>query len=291
VSEGFYKRRRGILEHLEAGKISLLDSGIHDFLNLKMNAVVGSGKGIPPGIVFTSARAICAQCPLAANEREVRRSLERLERLGWIKRWQTRGKHGNYPILVARSSVHNPAGIEYRINAAETTDWREPVLILAATCPGGVRDVSADREVRIENREKPKATAPKTTAPADSRFHPLIDAYYEEQKKIGINPNCDRSDFASLKAWLKRNPNRTIGSILASLSNALASSDPYPLRPGFRLREFLEHESKYQLGPLARNVRPLQVQNPTPVPPRSQEATKEAKRKLQEYGVKGMVAC
>jgi hypothetical protein len=37
MSGGFYKRRRGILEHLEAGRISLLDLAVHDYLNLKAN--------------------------------------------------------------------------------------------------------------------------------------------------------------------------------------------------------------------------------------------------------------
>ena len=289
MSEGFYKRRRGILEHLEAGKITLLDSGIHDYLCLRANGIKGSGSNIPPGVVFTSSKAIKALCPREFSERTIRRALSHLEEIGWIKRWMRAGNRGNYPILIARASVHDLSGTEYRINAEATTDWREPALILAAECPGSVHEVSTYREVRIENREKPKASAPKTAAPADRRFQPIINAYYEEQKKTGIEPNCDKTDFASLKAWLKRNPNRPIDGIFVSLSNALASSDPYPLRPGFRLREFLEHESKYQLGPLARNVRSLQIQ-PSTILPKSQQVSSEAKKKLQNYGVKGF-AC
>jgi DNA-binding transcriptional regulator PaaX len=127
---GFYKRRRGILEHLESGKISLLDSGIHDYLCLKMNGVIGSGCNIPPGVVFTSSKAIRALSPKGISERAVRRSLANLERLGWIKCWKVRGKHGNYPVLVARSSVHDDEGNEYRVIGGETTDWHNPKLKL-----------------------------------------------------------------------------------------------------------------------------------------------------------------
>ena len=46
---GFYKRRRGILEHLEAGRISLLDLAVHDLICLRANAVVGNGSFFSAG--------------------------------------------------------------------------------------------------------------------------------------------------------------------------------------------------------------------------------------------------
>jgi len=107
LGEGWYKRRRGILEHLEAGKVSLLDSAVHDFLCLKANGVVGTATTLPPGICITSAAAIHALCPKQISERAIQRSLEHLESIGWIRRWNMRGKRGNYPILVCRLSVHD----------------------------------------------------------------------------------------------------------------------------------------------------------------------------------------
>lgn len=124
---GFYKRRRGILEHLESGTIGLLDLAIHDYLCLKINSVIGNNCSIPAGECFTSAAAIYAICPKEVSERTIRRSLEHLEALGWIRRWTTPGKHGNYPVLVARASVHDMSGKEYRVNAESTIDWRSPV--------------------------------------------------------------------------------------------------------------------------------------------------------------------
>ena len=132
---GFYKRRRGILEHLEAGEISLHDLAVHEFLCLRANPIVGNGSAVPPGVCFTSAAAICALCPREAEERRIRRSLQHLEEQGWIKRWMTPGRHGNYPVLVARLIVANSTGNEYRVNTEATTNWRQPKLASAASCP------------------------------------------------------------------------------------------------------------------------------------------------------------
>jgi len=60
MSVGFYKRRRGILAHIQAGAVNLLESGIHDYLNLISNLVIGNGYDIPAGVCFTSAVAMAA---------------------------------------------------------------------------------------------------------------------------------------------------------------------------------------------------------------------------------------
>ena len=167
MSEGFYKRRRGILEHLESGRINLIDLAVHDYLNLKSNLVIGSKSSIPPGVCITSAAAIHAVSPGQPSERAIQRSLEHLERIGWIKRWIVRGRRGNYPVLVCRGSVHDLSGKEYRINGEETTDWRHPkwtpVGELSASTGIGDEFVAGNREVRNEKGEKPTKAAAKTT--------------------------------------------------------------------------------------------------------------------------------
>jgi hypothetical protein len=158
MSGGFYKRRRGILEHLEAGRISLLDLAVHDYLNLKANLVIGNGFSLPAGVCITSAKAIHATCPSQISERAVQRSLKHLQKIGWIKAWGIRGKRGNYPILVCRASVHDLSGNEYRVNGEETTDWRRPTFVavgdLSSLASEADPKLSGDREVRSENREK-----------------------------------------------------------------------------------------------------------------------------------------
>jgi hypothetical protein len=158
LSAGFYKRRRGILEHLEAGRISLLDLAVHDYLNLKANLVIGNGFSIPAGVCITSANAIHATCPSQISERAVQRSLKHLQKIGWIKTWRVRGKRGNYPVIVCRASVHDLSGNEYRVNGEGTTDWRRPVYAavgdLSSLASEADPKLSGDREVRSENREK-----------------------------------------------------------------------------------------------------------------------------------------
>lgn len=153
MSGGFYKRRRGILEHLEAGRLNLLDLGVHDLLCLKANQVVGNGSIFPPGVVITSAAAIAGVCSAQyTGERAIRRSLERLERIGFIKRWQAPGRRGNYPILINRFAVRDLSGTEFLVNAENTADWNHPVLESAVDAPRSVRDLSADnKEVKNKN--------------------------------------------------------------------------------------------------------------------------------------------
>lgn len=154
---GFYKRRRGILEHIEAGKIDLLENGIHDFLSLKANLLIGSDCSIPVGCVYTSAPAIHAHCK-RVSQRTIQRILEHLEAIGWIRTFREPNQRGNYLTLICRASVHDLFGNEYRINAEATTDWRhpvyEPVGQVSPETVNAVRKVARHREVREENGEK-----------------------------------------------------------------------------------------------------------------------------------------
>jgi len=138
----------------------------------------------------------------------------------------------------------------------------------------------SNKETKSGHRREP--SQPDKQRQADPRFQPIIDFYYQDTRRVGIEPGCDPSDFGCLKSWLKRNPERTIESVLTSLHNAIASTDHYPLRTGFRLREFLEHESKYQRGPLLK-AGPKPVQPIAPAP--RNELTPSGSRKVEAYGV------
>jgi hypothetical protein len=185
MNQGFYKRRRGILEHLEGGKISLLDLAVHDYLNLKANLVVGNGSSVPPGVCITSAAQIHTTCPRQISERAIQRSIEHLCEIGWIKTWRTPGQSGKYPILIARSSVADLSGNEYRVNAVATTNWRSPVLESvgdsAQGCPKPVTPILIGG--RKEKLEEPLE---------------FVKFYQEYPRKVG------RSE--ALKAWKKLKP-------------------------------------------------------------------------------------
>jgi hypothetical protein len=167
MSEGFYKRRRGVLEHIDAGTIDLLDDGIHDYLSMKANLVIGNGYKLPAGVVKTSAAALHAKCK-RLSERTIQRRLNHMEEIGWLKfsPWRTPGKRGNYVVVICRASVHDLSGNEYRVNGEKTTDWRYPVYELVAdvsvSCRRSVGEVSGNRE--LENREVRRKKNPAPSA-------------------------------------------------------------------------------------------------------------------------------
>jgi hypothetical protein len=134
-SAGWYKRRRGILEHIESGTIDLLESGIHDYLSLKANLLIGSPCSVPVGVVFTSAPAIHIHSR-RVSERTIQRCLEHMEQIGWLKTWKVDGKRGNYPVLVCRGSVHDLSGNEYRINGEKPRIGVNQYMSLSGKCRG-----------------------------------------------------------------------------------------------------------------------------------------------------------
>lgn len=159
---GWYPRRRGILEHLDKGTISLLDLAVHDFLCLICDHETG--------VAYASSEKIHALCPVEINARAIRRSLAKMERIGWIKRFCIRGRRGNYPILIAKYFVRDTSGNWMSVNAEKTTDLaniqfdavhdaafltsradREPV-------PEPVPELSGIQEVRTEKPEHKKPT-------------------------------------------------------------------------------------------------------------------------------------
>jgi hypothetical protein len=170
---GFYRVRRGILEHVESGKIGLLDFSIYIWLGLKAD--------YKTGLAISSAQMIHQLAPRqfvrASSVRTIQRSLKHLERIGWIKTWKIRGNHGNYPILINKFSVYQSVADkngkvvteDLWTSVEKTTDWKhvvfEPVaeetntLVgddvaeMSLRCRRGVAEVSPSKEVRTK---KPK---------------------------------------------------------------------------------------------------------------------------------------
>jgi len=222
---GWYPRRRGILEHLENGTISLLDSAVHDFLCLTCDHKTG--------LAWSSAKKIQLLAPVDLNERAVRRSLEKLAELGWIKRWVQKGKRGNYPILIARfyvkcfgilppSSVRDVSVIPsakpsanmsvkwWKVNADRTTDWRniqyDPVRedVLEdvreenekseATLPGERRSLSGLQEVKTldpqerEHTQDRGARYTKTLMTLTAQLQRFLSGHIQEMKSGKLLP-------------------------------------------------------------------------------------------------------
>lgn len=238
MSGGFYKRRRGILEHLEAGTISLLDLAVHDFLNLKANLRIGGRSSLPAGVCLTSAAAIHAMCPAQISEKAVQRSLAHLEKIGWIRRWNVPGKRGNYPVLICRASVHDASGNECRVSGDETTDWRNPVYAPVSESyvkrPRTVQLLSSDREERGEKEKKTKL-APEIAAvvpmPALAEWIPedAWAAYLKlrKEKRAKVTPEAVDLLIRKLDAW--RHVGQDVREILErSVMNGWTGIFPLP---------------------------------------------------------------
>ena len=129
MGKAFYRRRLAVLEHLKAGTITIFDDGLHDIMCMKAQHQVGNGSAIPPGVWIGSARTLWFLSCRQDEERKIRRSLEKLERLGWIKRWHRQGETGDYAILINRLVVRDQDGNDFSVKAEDTKDWKYPVLV------------------------------------------------------------------------------------------------------------------------------------------------------------------
>lgn len=219
---GFYKRRRGVYEHIMDGTIDLLEDGIHDFLCLGANLVIGGDSSKPAGICFSSAPAIHAHCR-RVSERTIQRCLEHLETINWIKTFRAPNQRGNYPVLICRATVHNLSGDEYRVNADATVDWRHPVYepvgqLSPETSNSGGYKRGERREKRVEKKEGtapqsgtlplPLAVKPVIFLPLNTgEEHPVLPNEVEEW--AGLFPAVDvEQALRSMRGWISAHPER-----------------------------------------------------------------------------------
>jgi hypothetical protein len=259
MSAGFYKRRRGILEHIEAGTIDLLEDGIHDYLSLKANLVIGNGFPIPAGVVSTSAPALLACCK-GVSVRTIQRRLNHLEKIGWLKfsPWRIPGKRGNYMVVICRASVHDLSGTECRVNGERTTDWGQPVYEpvgeVSVNYAQNVGEVSGYREVEKQRGEKRRPAA-KPTPPADSRFQSFFSLAYEVYRaRNGQPPTWGGKDKKILKQFLAEQPHITLEEWERRYRNYLDSTDRFIRSQGGSLAYFANHFDSFANGPIFEKV-------------------------------------
>jgi hypothetical protein len=264
---GWYPRRRGILEHLDTGSISLLDLAVHDFLCLTAD--------YRTGVAWSSSEKIHALCPAEINSRAIRRSLSKMENLGWLKRFCVRGRRGNYAIVIARYFVRDASGNWLSVNAERTTDWRnvqfdavhDESFLASEPVRDPVGEVSGIKEVRTEEAKNKKGTALSAKAlrvkPAkrhfenrkkvDPRFEQVKKFFFEEyERRFSIPPDFDGGDGTTLNRFLRRR-SEPAETLIVWLTNAFDSSDVPTTWERFRLREWCGRAAKFANGPLIRN--------------------------------------
>jgi hypothetical protein len=248
---------------------------------------IGTQADTRSGIWKGCAKSLSGE--IGIPERTARDILEKMEHGDYIRRFAVPGRHSCYPILVHKFLITNGEHDGEQLNAIDSDGPDELSYFpceqsVERNGEQGVEHGAAQKRLKTLERRSKETSAAKTAANPDGRFQNIVKAYFDGMKKIGIEPTKDRSDFGALGAWLKNNPNRELESVLASLRHAFVSTDQYPLRPGFRLREFLEHEAKFQRGPLLKSTPKLVLQtNLGPAP--KNELTSAGAAKLAAYGV------
>jgi hypothetical protein len=179
---GYVPKRRGVLDHLQARRLTLLEYGAYDAIILLADKASGRWWG--------SAKALAALCGAGdLTERQARHILESLANKGYIRRFATPRAHGNYPILIDKYLVTFGALSGLRLNAATSDDWRKPVY---EKCLEHGAEQGAERApIRDLRREKrDKAAAPPAA-----------------WKVIGIERPCGDQGFQEFweTSWAARN--------------------------------------------------------------------------------------
>jgi hypothetical protein len=204
---GFYRRRRGILEHLQTGTITLFDAGVHDFLCLNAQSRVGIGSTMPPGIWIGSATKIWLLTSRSAPMWLIKRSLSKLARIGWIKRFHSQGQRGDYPILIARFYVTDDKKNDFVVDAERTSNWQHPVLepIERFVPDRHLKRISSVPEVHclLQDLEKARKLDKKPSAPAQAPSQEAVSLATLLKERILGNNSMARITSAQEINWAR----------------------------------------------------------------------------------------
>jgi hypothetical protein len=152
MASGYYKRRRGIYQHLETCSLNLLDLALHDWLC--GHAQPFMGQNVPAGVWLGSSMVIYEKTGRDPefNPRRIRRRLERLEELNYIRKFRI--NKTTFAYVVNKQTVYSVTGSEYLVNAVETTDWRHPKyevdLLVTGSRPAPMSNIRDYRDKETE---------------------------------------------------------------------------------------------------------------------------------------------
>jgi len=203
---GFVKIRRGILDHLLCGIISIFEFGIYVILHLQADYRTGVWTG--------SAPRLRAAGPRGARMRDLQRALQRLGQIGFIRIFRIPGKRGNYHVLIHKFESTDTALIGRRLNAFKSSSWEE--LVFEACIDDDTdgadndTDIAPDNDTdgalkgnRLNGSKSSGSQAPASGACAESATDSCTGARtdtaryqeeeQEEEKERSLNPTRSRS--------------------------------------------------------------------------------------------------
>lgn len=238
-AEGFIKIRRGLLKHLELGRLTAHDLGLYLAILLQANYRTGLWVG--------SAAKLFAIFPKENTLRRTQRSLERIEQIGFIKRFRVPGRKHNYPVLINKFECTKGVLTGYRLNAEVSTDYRHPVYDhvteLTLSCHGADAELTPIQEVRSKKEEEEVRGERKTgvllPTPSKRKSFPVDFTLSPELASLAIKRGLDpTATFAHFKDHHTAKGSRFVDWV-AAWRTWLANSGrfggvplpPPPLRP------------------------------------------------------------
>lgn len=176
---GYYRRRRGVYEHILDGRMSLLDNSFHDILCQQADASTG--------IVWTSAAQLHHE--LGISRKLAQKYLCRLERKGYIRRFRKARSRASQATLI---HLYECTALPHKgkfLDAWRSESWQQCTYIsgIQSGIHGGIqsgihRAAEPYRNLEIYKSKKIPAANPAAPAtPADIR-QPLSEG--EQRRRI-----------------------------------------------------------------------------------------------------------
>ena len=160
---GFVKLRRGLEEHLEAGKISYSEAGLYVRLMMKAN--------YNTGVVYVSTKELATP---GNPQEQVRKILDRLEEKQYIRTFRVKGSQCRYPILINKHCRGEDGSIlnAFKSKSPEHLVW-ENDEDSSMTVPSRYEEGSISPSQTNENKE--------FTAPREVRSKEVKNTEKEEE--------------------------------------------------------------------------------------------------------------
>lgn len=220
---GFAKVRRGIVEHLQDGRIGPMEFSVYLLLILQADPETGVWHG--------SAGLLAAWCSM--SPRTCRDSLEKLEQKGYIKRFHAKGKHASYPILIHRYECTDGAGKGTYLNAVDSSSYMD---LKYERCRDGAGERAGKRAGKYlekkRSREKNK-DLPQDKPAVDSRFtifKDILERYWRFANTTLPEMPWSGREAKALSDLLSASPTLDAGAFLKLVNNRRLSevnhSDP-----------------------------------------------------------------
>ena len=183
------------------------------------------------------------------SERTCRDNLEKLEKKGYIKRFQTPGKHSGYPILVSRYEVSMGAAVGKYLNIEKSTSCSN--LVYDGAVEGAVEGADVNREIENKRKKQKLLREGRATKPVDPRhtiFRDALERYWRHTNAGTTLPEIpwDGREAKALADLLSASPNLDAGAFLKLLNHRRMSE----VNQTERCYVWLRRITDYAAGPL-----------------------------------------